>query len=240
MGIRVHKMIGYGLTDLKYDEDKLLLTDERINPEGYLGSNHNPKWEDLDYHIKPYTKYLESLLPEDENYDVKLELGWLQNTEYTKELPLYDYINSQLEYGLPNVLCVQPVICDKWVQYDLSVDFHEEIRLHEQQNRVVTYNSGFYPYDLYVDKRDQRLLNPAICNMFNMISRRMAFEADAEVIKSAERLAESLGFESIGYAMENIVPQVPDGVKRICRYAELFTSEEVLNTLKPMLYVYWA
>lgn len=47
MGIRVHKVIGYGLTDVKVEDGEL--ADERINPKSPLLDNEERSPEREDY-----------------------------------------------------------------------------------------------------------------------------------------------------------------------------------------------
>jgi hypothetical protein len=55
----------------------------------------------------------------------------------------------------------------------------------------------------------------------------------------ATNTAQYLGFETVEEAEENIVPVVPDEIKALCEYLEIFNDINVVNQLRPIIYTFW-
>lgn len=160
MGIRVHKVIGYGISDLK--SEKYSPADERIDPDGMLGED---RWEDDRFtreaylsHLTDRSKAFKEYLDRSKNgekiewpesqeaFDAHLELTSLERNKDWE--PNYSVVYSP-EYGLDNVLLIVPPSCyESWTRYDNPIDYIEETdsyRKTDQLHRFVTFDRGSFP-----------------------------------------------------------------------------------------------
>lgn len=234
MGIRVHKTLGYGLSDVKTEEGAgWRLADERINAECPA----------LNFRSGPIEEYKEWLEEQREAGDIEidLELSFLREPEPGD--PHFDLDSAVIhngEFGLPNVLCiVPPTYQRKWSRFDDTMDWIEETYLRGdgemQKNRVDVLRHGVYPFIDYMDKRTGERLDHRI---FNWVRATNATEPLSE--QELDLVAEACGFESNKDAWENVAPVIPRDIANIANFLEVFTSPDVLLQLRPMIYTYWS
>ena len=146
MGIRVHKLVGYGLTDVKTRKHRI--ADDRFNPDGFATArdiseeDFDARWSEEGY--KQFLRRLDLV-----GYD-KL----VRDNELNNNTPwsIYRAFIHQGEFGLPNVaVIIPPSLLKSWFRYDDIVDWVEETAAHEQMSRVVEISGGIYPYTARVD-----------------------------------------------------------------------------------------
>ncbi|MCP9209651.1 hypothetical protein [Streptomyces cucumeris] len=236
MGIRIHKKIGWGITGLEHDE-RGILTDSRVNADALLQS--------VDEVGTEYLKYLESRRDEEEDPDERFELmsiiGMVDAAQAQGE-SLWWPVTREDEAGRQDVLLVQPVGMPGWSRYDDPIDFAEEGALHGPiEPRVVPLERGIYPLEgAYMDSRDGRRLDPAAKRF---LDRLMGLQGEDEgrqrYGRTADRLAESMGFNDAHHARQHIAPAVPADIRHVCSWLNLFTDPDMWLQLRPMLYVYW-
>lgn len=225
MGIRVHKMLGYGLTDVLFDEDKYRIVDPRINVSSRL----------LDYGADAPTldEYL-AFSRDDSVAQLRLTVGGPNQSE--GPLGPFECVVHDGEYGLGNVLCIRPVGTRAWgwYRYDDTMDWMEESTVHDQQNRVQVFDQGIYPFTNFMNaETGEKLGHEALV----WVRARNSENADdSEVL---DYLAELAGFASHEDAQRLVVPAVPDEVRALAQFGQLFTDDRVWMQLRPMLYVYW-
>lgn len=255
MGIRVHKLLGYGLTDLQHDEKNgWKITDPRINPQGVLGLD----WEEREekFSRKNYAKWLRERYEACGDYNGdKLDLAFdmveadhsHKNSTKKCEDPCQCFIH-QGEYGMPNVLAVMPYVCrwgNDWYRYDTMIDYMEESR-GSQGNRVVVYEDCLYPWIQYWDVRTGELKKSDVACAY-----RRLVNAERDEKKSRKRkkqsytesktsLAQLMGFDSLEDCEQFLHPAVPRCVQLLCEFCEVFTIPSMVRDLRPMLYVYWS
>jgi hypothetical protein len=168
MGIRIHKVVGYGLTDLSFNEDKKRcskeMTDPRIDWKRLHGLGERMCETSGRSFMNWATKHWEDLLRlEAEERRVPLEMV----KEFSSICPflLRDFFKRHREwtlggcvvhdneYGLPNVMVFIPPMQAHtgdggWKRWDDTIDYIEEAIIHRADNRVVELEcSGIYPYD---------------------------------------------------------------------------------------------
>ena len=244
MGIRIHKMMGYGLTDVKTRGFRF--HDGRFNRKGILRVD----WEDREvlWTLAGYADWLDekkATLGEDE-YSEAWDCSWERNAVRqimagaSKQLQLWECFIHQIEYGMSEVVCCIPLQCrNSWYRYDDSLDYHEETYARSgQKNWVKVLKDGFYPYNgLYWDARDGRVIKPDhacfLRRTANAAREKGGFENELDAISKA------CGFESFSDASEHMVPVVPPGLRFLLEYCKVFTDPSVVFQLRPMIYVYW-
>jgi hypothetical protein len=234
MGINVHKVIGYGLTDVKMRKRRggysHVLTDKRFDPSGYMYAD----WETKEEHwtVEGYRRFLKQwkkgrciTASADLDSFTFAALARKKPKPYYKRFldwdPCYSVIH-QLEFGLPNVLVIVPfAFYPKWYRSDDTLDWCEETQEHEQQNRVLELPRGIYPYsDRYWDPRRKKL------HIFGCE-------------KPGER---SLLWHDIQRRLSNgtLRPAVPSEIQCLAEYLGIFKNPDDIHRLRPLLYVYWA
>lgn len=229
MGIRIHKVLGYGLTDLKTDKEGKI-TDPRINPEGWLLTDWEYK-EDI-WTIEGYRDWLKKHLKEHEkgtegHFNYTMELSLLRERMKKRRKPDlgYRHIIHDSEFGLANVLCITPMFHDDWNRYDDIIDYTESGGMRDY---VKLIRSGIYPYNgSFWDSRDGRRVD----------GQRLNWAPNKE---DRARVAQELGFKNLRECNRYMRPIVPAPIRMLCEYCQIFTKTEFVRRLKPMLYVFWS
>lgn len=226
MGIRVHKILGWGLTDVKCEHAKQP-EDPRINNESLTRV-----WDQSnDEMLSAYLSFLDETQESDFG---TLDKWMLSNrSKEDRKLHMSDCIAFDSEYGLPNVLCLRPLACDDWSRFDDTIDYTIETYLSEDPltNRVEILQHPPYPYNaLYMDKRTGVRVPNEI----------MWWIRHRSAGKESDELAKLGGFNSHAEADENIAPIVPQEIRDLSQFLGLFTSDDVWMQLRPMLYTYWS
>jgi hypothetical protein len=148
------------------------------------------------------------------------------------------------------VLLLKPLTFRDWHRSDSTIDYIEETYLcpsgqEPVSNRVTVLEHGIYPFNgLYMDKRTgEKLKHEAIWWIQACSSTREAERKGEEpplTEAHLDPLAKAVGFANAADARENIAPVVPDEIRDLAEFGELFTSPDVANQLRPLLYVYWS
>lgn len=250
MGIRVHKIVGYALTDVQYE--KYNITDERIDPLGYLCADCEEQ-EDI-WTLDGFLTYLENY-----SKDTAFQASWLRRAQEERRVQgvrkltgLYELVSWDSEFGEGNVLCIQdPWMYPTYTRYDDTIDWHEETQFHKQRNRVVPLEINPYPHSW-----EYRLLQDGLPITLDFDQKRileffMRVECDAKdgdivsnncvrgYIDLQNSLAKKLGYKNLDEVRFNVIPYIPDTVAALCKYLLLFNDEETIWTLKPIIYIYW-
>lgn len=230
VGIRINKVIGYGLDDVATENYEI--TDPRINPDSPLLTGVDKDGDD-------YWTFLEKAAEagdEDAGHDLLMRKMLTDREADTRWL-----VTHQAEYGLPNVLVVRPVGFPDWHRHDDPIDYQEEVLREDHPDPRVTRSlGGLYPFNgLHMDARTGKRIEGTTVNLW----RRVANDASEDAkdrLKALDLLAKTLGYADHAEADRYVVPFVPHEVRHVCAWGGLFTSEEVCFQLRPMIYVYWA
>jgi len=211
MGIRVHKVIGYGLKTTTPD----MFFDHGVVMSDY---NNTERYENF---IKDWPG---------------LSISMFKNKNWNLDRHIiYDHENSP-------ILIIPPGYPD-WYRYDDSIDFAEETRVYNQQDRIVEFQQGIWPHLLHQNSKGDKL-NPSISHAwwreFNAIKDGVVLQEHIqEVNKYIESFSKKLGFTSFHDARDNIAPYVPDVVRAFCEFTNIFIDPDTILKLRPMLMVYW-
>lgn len=220
MGIRIHKMLGYGLTDVRYE--KYSMSDPRINL--------------LDWESEQAEKTVADLLPFMEQRDADyFLLGAMVNTDKSikPDMKLRDRcVVWNSEYGMGNVLCLIPPSCLRsWYRYDNILDYAEETYVpgREQHNYVKVLDSAIYPFIEYWDTRTgERVDTSTYC-----MCRRMSGQKGAdEIVRHLFKVSDYAEFLTV------FAPKPPSELLAMCEFLQLLNTETAWQ-LRPMIYVYW-
>ena len=247
MGIRIHKVIGYGLNDVKtegkYNE---ILIDPRINPKGYFGDREEAEYE---YTNDGFLEYAKELVAKGKEEDPLNDLGIMvhllekqkeeDSSKYGKHA-LYNRLIYDGEFGEPNVMVFQPPIFGyEWSRYDDMIDYYEEAHYSNSEdggiiNGYTMLDRSLYPYEGWCDHREMppKLLTGEAWEWFRD-SKNYAAQVYTDMA-----LAE-LGFETVEEMYANVHPKIPKELVALLKYCKVFTKDEYIYQLRPMIYWYW-
>lgn len=224
MGVRVNKVLGYGLVDLVAERHTIM--DERINPEGMLGAN---RWEDdfwtrdqyldnLDDLASPFKDWADQpeggdiLYPADNiGQDAHFEKSTIE--QFSPAWRPRDSVVYQGEYGMSNVLCIiPPSMTSAWSRYANSIDYIEETRIYKQTNRVEVFKDrGFHPWDFgCMDCRTGMVLDTKLQEAFCLLQahvRRVNTNAFS-MAYSYEEARDFYSSENAKFKMDDIAQQL--------------------------------
>lgn len=232
MGIRIHKVIGYGLTDVKTRGYKI--ADGRINRKSMLLSDEESRFDALDYF--EWVKKKNEIRKDNEDYvSLNLDGMWLSPAEAQQEYSKvrnYHLCHWGSEYMMKNVLCLIPLSEHKnWFRFDDIMDYIES----DGENQVKILKNGIYPYEGLMDARNGQLLKSSELNMWRFMHRNKGdYTLELDII------SQQLGFADYAEANANIVPNVPAPIRDLVEYSRLFTNPDTIYQLRPMIYEYWS
>lgn len=233
MGQRIHKVLGYGLTDVATGD--YAIVDPRINAESFLFGLGDARAE------LSYDQWLTGRYPDD--FDAVLERRMLGTTGAESA---YRTVTWEAEYGLPNVLVVSPADEPRWHRYDDPIDYEEVMIRGDEPYSVTRTIGGIHPYEgIYMDARTGERITGIQADRIR-VWRRLVNAPLKEGVSEAEKatvldqVAQRLEFDVRSHveAERYIVPLVPDSIRRVCEWGELFTSPEVWRQLRPLVYTY--
>jgi hypothetical protein len=245
MGIRIHKILGYALTDVEADTDKWEITDPRFNREGYLFDR-----EEEAFSIDGFVEYLERRIEEMESneeraFDLKL---LMRNLTAEKGDPMrydfhgfYDIVNYDMEFGDSSVLITVPPSCTKeWNRYDDAIDYYDPVNRSEDggiEPNVIPINRALYPWDWYMNTKT----NPPTKldgdqHQLYIMARRMLIDGKYPVNDATYEL---IGVKNGEELKNNIVPIIPLELEEVLKYLKIFKDDNTIYTLRPIIYGYW-
>lgn len=243
MGIRVNKIIGYGLDDVKVEKYKII--DPRINPDFDRGESFYDKLEKFPDWIIEFHEKMAYMLHATCKVDIKRarwDLTMLANSlKRHKEEGRYTYGTGfihQVEFGMPEVMMFVPVDnMGSWARHDDTVDWIEETHFHNQENRVVnlfkeTGSCGIYPYT-------GMIVNPFKENKMAK-SRLDGQEYNVLAGRWAKGVSPTVSQETLEHLQKDWLPVIPSSVLAMCMYLNVFKHPKYIFDLRPMFYVYWA
>lgn len=227
MGIRVHKVVGWGFDDIKTRNG--CIADGRIR-------NSSPLLDYEDFNLQEYLEFVEAKGDTHNNMDRYL----YNHTDVEKpKLTTWDLVHWGDEYMMKQIMVIVPVSMTKeWYRYDNAIDWVEETYFQKETSQINRYEKiphGIYPWiGIYMDKRDGTILNNDDMHLWNT-----AHWKDEPVAEIANVAATNMGFTSYEEAQDCIVPRVPEEIKDLIEYGKLFKKDDAWLQLRPMLYVYW-
>lgn len=243
MGIRVTKVMGYGLTDVK--TRKYNIADGRINAKSPLLD-----W-DADETLDDYMDWLKaSHDPNDTSLRFNIDVWYLKDREEegfswrekTGATTPRDLVHHGIEYMEKNVLLVRPLFCKDWERYDDPIDYVEETHKYPDDGVVNWYREipgGIFPYNgIFMNAKTGESVKNGI-----ELWRYLTWPT-FKTILTEDRLEavsrEMYGFNSAEDARENLVPTVPECVKDLVEWGKLFKDPNAWKQLRPLIYTYWS
>lgn len=227
MGIRIHKILGYGI-DVKLDQYTLI--DDRFNVDAL-------DWERLESLSKEdYIEFLkkkqEELDDKDtDKYAIAIDMHFLYKQD---KFDATKSIVCNFEYGLNYISIVPPTQVDRWYRYDDVIDYYESSNIDGPINNIKYIEGGIYPFNYScMRKSTGKNLDPKEPNDY-LISRikYLNHENLLDIIIK-------LGFSSVEEFDNEIVPAIPIEVRLFCEFIDLFKDNKTINELRPSLYTYW-
>jgi len=226
MGIRIHKVMGYGfvLTEEEYDS--------------VINTNHKGR---KNLSMSEYLEFLErkeANPTEKEGLDLPgNDISWLQNdiNGSFNKITSRDFVTiADMPDGKTAVVVTPFIVINEWKHSDDAIDYAEaedidDELMGENSYRLLKY--GQFPYSgSYMDSETGQVISKEIMdalrfNLDNDYSRRAAAES---------------GYESIEQAISRKVPNVPTDVVNVCEWLELFVNVDSWKRLRPMIITDWS
>lgn len=241
MGIRVHKVLGYGLTNVgkgtfKKKGEKYQINDTRFSEQSIINGDYEDR-EDK-YSNQGFLEFLEKKPKE----KTMIDIHWLKESMKKKESThsVQDCFVHQAEYGLPNVVVIVPYMeIEQWTRYDSMMDYCQECYIGKKKgcvNRVDIIDEALYPWLGHIDGRTGRDIKDSLSfAVRRVINSKAPYETEP-----MDQLSKTLGFDSFDDLMKNMKPMVPEVVQWQCEYGNVFTDPNVVYQLQPMIYTYWS
>lgn len=258
MGIRINKILGYGLADVGYDSESGEINDPRIHADA-LNSQNN--FSDINY-----LEYLSQIVDKKKQDSVELlpykdeslmdiivekditELSLAKVPSYEK-YAIKNGIHYNSESGLPNVLViVPPTLTQSWVRRDDAIDYAESMETGGIEPSIKKLYHPMYPHDGWMNSlTGGNITGKAYESMRHIKAIESAFKEKSVSIKDVqrsyeivERLAVEAGFSSYDEYSRSCAPMIPYGVSLLAEWLNIFTNSNTLNELRPMVYTYWS
>lgn len=253
MGIRIHKNLGYGLTDVECDSEGQIV-DSRFNlTSGYFALDVEDQ-ED----INP-KKFIEILGEKNEKARKEKDYG----NDFIYELSLindhlkknkdperfYNYIHFDYEDPNCSSILFQPYMCGKeWSRYDDPIDYCEYLTDYADGGisaLAKLVNRPIYPYDSWTNLKDL-----SHCWKDDESGKLISWGQIRQVVCSdslwkgdpmkKSDYVKQYGFSSSRDFLNNVVPSVPNILVEMCKFLKVFKDDRTIHTLKPMIYVHWS
>jgi hypothetical protein len=245
MGIRVHKVLGFGINDLEVDDFDI--TDPRVDKDKY--DEFQEKTWDLS--MEDFIKWCEENTKDRDEFHKRLCGGEELYSTYFMDLDrvptsnirgIGHHVVWEPEFGIPEVmLFVPPGRFGEWFRYDDHLDYYEESIRREQGNWVMMTERPIYPESMWVRFRDppegmwktQEASDKA----------QVLFEGDYSRLIGTwdENINPVLKDEALKHAKEDYRPAFPQALTSLLWYfRDMFDDvESFANQLRPMIYTYW-
>lgn len=248
MGIRLQKLLGYGLADIQLDENNTMI-DPRINLAAFsdYGAESIQRKSMVGY--RKWILENEPQTPLDEEAELSYDdIRYLSRSAADEDLApqkATDFIHllseGQLLPGSKGILLCQPYLTSKeWTRSDDIFDFVEnqkdnaDTKDYTDAPKVKLLPYGIWPYDgQYVDVLTGKILTS---RQWRVI--RTAKENKAEN-SFLTKVLDELGYESVEEAHQRVVPKVPAELHSLLNWANIFTNTGFIRNLKPMVVTFW-
>jgi hypothetical protein len=238
VGIRVHKVLGYGLTDVKTRKWKI--ADGRINSKSPLFDY------DTEATFDNYIDWLKEKYSTDESRTASFNMDmWYvrereeEGFDWYKKTGAFTFCDliHRGENTMKNVLLIRPLAASDWSRYDDPIDWIEETYDREdgQSNWYKTLSDGIFPYSgTYMNAHTGEGVKDGM-----ELHRCFTWEG-WDKLYNVDALVKACGFADVDDARQNLVPKVPASIRDLCEWGKLFTRDDVWRQLRPMLYTYWS
>jgi hypothetical protein len=246
MGIRIHKVLGYGFLRCKFEKDP------RFND--HVFNYKHPEYIEGD--IRPrLIKYLEEKVksPDEgrDNFEYKLELSALKRIGMydnlkDESISLTDVIrcNDMESTGIGPVIFTIPYNKD-WHRYDDIIDYVEETQKPVNQEgcldnvQLITdcegQPSGIYPYNVgFINRNTGKQIIDTAGNRW-FLTRTLREQGVKELKKDNK-----WGFKTLVEWQRHVVPKLPYFIDFFCDCFNIFKDPKTKYRLRPMIFTYWS
>jgi hypothetical protein len=237
----ITKMLGWGLTDVTTNGSTI--TDPRLNMTSrYFTDPYSDTPSE-------YAQYLRGVGGDSNREAASIESLIRHDAVPRKTKTMMrpsEAVVHRNEYGLPNVLCIRPVTFTDWNRRGDIIDWTEETYLRpweeRQGNRVERFEHPIYPFDgSYMDTATgARLPMGTVMSWWRAYNATRDPRSTASRAGESDELAQDLGYRDTAHAAASVAPVVPQEVRDVTRFLELFTDDTVWRQLRPMRYLYWS
>lgn len=246
MGIRIHKVLGYGLTDLQLNDDRLNLD---CFSKHYKNAHYFSDEFDEKYSFENFKSFINDKYEQEKNLSFtegkKLSLSFLKRDIEENKLGYFGSYNIFLglfqEFHKKNLLLVTVPWYKDWYRYDNIIDYVEQSEVYgEPKDIILPLNDAIYPHISYTNlKTGEKFEDFSIIRAFNEIKFNKKIK-EKDKPGFYDRLAKKVGFENYLDYYNNVKPETPDDIKLLCEFYNIFKDPKTVDTLRPILYTYWS
>ena len=260
---RLHKVIGYALTDLNTTPNPdyqglLSIDDPRINPASPLLSWDDDDDDDDDDDepqapsLTGYAAWLKDECSQPDHplrflarMESRLVLSSLERRQH--HFDIGHTVVHRPETGLPGALVlIPPAWLHQFYRSDDAMDM-AEWRLRPKPGdlspTLAVLSAGVGINSTRFMDKDGTLLSEAAAEFVFYAGEGMPedeLDRIAREIRPAGELDGSGIYQDADDARSRIVPHVPMDLRRLAEYGQLFTREDTWKTLRPVVYTFWA
>jgi hypothetical protein len=243
MGIRIHKVLGYGLERVKRGAGGEW-NDLRINSKSKLF-----KYGKSDK-TQPFYDFLDAKA-QNGDHDAKMELILLKNAEAHEQKKSYPHIpiphetlSYQVESSRVSPLVITPLLhVNEWKRSDDSIDYYQNFVTNPKtgmRDTVKLIHAGIYPYEgRYIDSRDGHLIDHEYKMVWQFLSEDKNSVEESKRAEVRSETAIKMGFASSEEVDLYMKPSVPQSIINLAECYELFTNPLTVYQLEPMIYTWW-
>jgi len=247
MGIRIHKVIGYGLDDFKgFDKD------DRINPDFNYDEYANQS-DNADHMQKFKAHFEKEYLRRKEvrnGLDYSFEWSYYFDSKTLGQKPTYnnhidsvdgsDFFHYHGEYEDSNVLLFSCPLFSDWYRYDDIIDYCERTTTNSgSSDEVVEIEGGIYPYSGSYRKIDDGSVSKGIEVLQHKNYLKESKPSHDELLaKMNEFCLAVIGMTYIEFkkTTNTVIPNI---IFEYARFCGMFKDDSEIRRLKPLLYTYW-
>lgn len=257
MGYRINRRLGFGFADIKVNKKTAEIRDSRFNPDFDQKKLWKPISRYADYLTEQYGDVPSFGADADTSIlDAPLSLAFMDKA-FIDNNPkrLKDGFNNvcllmtgeeDLMGASEGIILFQPLSDYKdWSRKDDAIDYAEATEMtlrgdDAMSTQVNPLTLAPYPYEgSYISLKDYSKVDS---QSWNLIRNYLQMENTPleERYKVADAVSEKLGFKNYKEAKKFVVPKVPDEIRNITKYLNVFNDESTYLHLKPMVVTYWA
>ena len=252
MGIRIHKVMGWGLQDVKCNDS--CIVDPRFTPEKELCGVYGSYYGYVEEKIPLFPKWIEENMQEvsavvskasgeeDGFYKQQFEFHIrLLNTaivELGHKTP--DFFTHQGEYGLPKVVVFTPLDCPEWSRFDCTIDHYEAGCNSRNKVLDLTKNCGIYPYIGMMRIPGTIPAKSSIGADVPLLRAKMEPSAYNMAVGRWDKKCPPVATGTVlKDLLENYRPVIPEAIMALIYYLRLFKDfQKTVQEVRPMIYTY--
>lgn len=254
MGIRIHKVMGFGIADLQLDEEGNAITDPRVN----VGEDGERLWElkltgYRDW-IKAQTAAFEAAGGERSGSQwAGSDLIYMHGREEKLEKErASDYVTllngyDGEDYNGKGVLLIRPYGMDDWTHYADPIDYAEDDLWQQDhfgtyegpQTRVQELPNAPWPHD--VGWWDAETGKPTNHESWRFVRSMLSMKKQTpDHQRAIEKISQELGYTGYAEAAERLKPMLPSSFINFLDWCGVLPNRDDYRMLRPMLLTYWS